>query len=220
MGNNLDRELLNGTRDAGGEMSRREMVRRLMMGASAGVALPAVAASHPIAKHLADSAAVAQARPKSAAASWSPAFFDPHQNETFVVLAERIIPGSSQAQVNRFVDLLLSVDTQEAQKRFLASLSAMEAESLQRHSRPFKDLTEAEQNEMLTVASTGKPGVASEEASDQSPDQMTLRDHFENLKAWVKGAYYSSEPGMKGLGWTGQVFFESFPGCQHPGGAQ
>jgi len=29
-------------------------------------------------------------------------------------LAERIVPGSTKAQVNRFIDLLLCVDTAEA----------------------------------------------------------------------------------------------------------
>jgi len=44
-----------------------------------------------------------------------------------------------------------------------------------------------------------------------------LRDHFDHLKGWVVGAHYSSEPGMRELGWTGQSFFTSFPDCPHPG---
>ena len=32
------------------------------------------------------------------------------------------------------------------------------------------------------------------------------------------GAYYSSEIGMRELGWTENRFFASFPGCTHPGG--
>ena len=46
----------------------------------------------------------------------------------------------------------------------------------------------------------------------------TTRDRFDELKGWIAGAYYSSEIGMRELGWTGQVFFASFPGCEHPGG--
>ncbi|HVA00460.1 MAG TPA: gluconate 2-dehydrogenase subunit 3 family protein [Terriglobia bacterium] len=218
MDKNLDLESFNGLGGSRGGMSRREMVRRLALGASAGAALPAVAAAHPIAKHLAGPAAVAEVHAKSAAADWIPAFFDPHQNETFTLLAERIIPGSSQAHVNRFVDLLVSVDTQEVQKKFLASLGAIEAESRRRYSRTFQGLTESEQNEILTVASTAQAATVPENALDLALDQMTLRDHFENLKGCVKGAYYSSEIGMKDLGWDGQVAFTSFPGCQHPDG--
>ena len=29
-----------------------------------------------------------------------------------------------------------------------------------------------------------------------------LRPAFQNLKTWISGAYYSSEPGMRELGWT------------------
>jgi Gluconate 2-dehydrogenase subunit 3 len=218
MDKSLDLESSNGTKGSRGEMSRREMVRRLALGAGAGAALPAVAAAHPMARHLAGPASAAEAHRKSVAADWSPAFFDPHQNETFILLAERIVPGSSQARVNRFVDLLVSVDTPEAQKKFLASLGALEAESLRRYSRPFLGLTESEQNEILTVASTAPASADPEDISKLLLDQMTLRDHFENLKEWVKEAYYSSEVGMKELGWDGQVVFEGFPGCQHPDG--
>jgi hypothetical protein len=194
-------------------INRREMVRRLMMAGGAGLALPGIAEGHPVARHLANQGAAAQTASTTARTDGSPAFLDQHQSETLEVLGERIIPGSSRAQVNRFIDLLLSVDTQDVRKKFLASLSAFEAEALKRFSHPYKDLTVNQQNEILTSASTARHG----EAAEGQPHRVTLRDHFENLKSWVSGAYYSSEVGMKELGWTGDVFFTSFPGCQDPG---
>ena len=211
-----------------GGMSRRQLVQRLLGGAGAGFVVPAVASAHPMRKHLMSESTLAAADAKAAATDWTPEFLDPHQNETLIVLAERIIPGSTQAQSNRFIDLLLSVDTQENQKKFLASMGAFEAEALNTQQHPFKDLTEEQQNAILTKASTEKPGapegngnwswfdVRSKESGE--PPKLTLRDHFENLKQWVVGAYYSSEVGMKELGWTGQVMWESFPGCEHPEG--
>jgi len=207
-------------------INRREVIERLLGGAGAGLVVPGVATAHPMHKHLMSEATLAEADAKAAAAEWSPEFLDPHQNETLIVLAERIIPGSTQAQVNRFIDLLLSVDTQENQKKFLASLSAFEAEGLNRYQHPFKDLTEEQQNQILTAASTEKSGQP-EGSGDWSwfavpkeagEHRVTLRDHFENMKGWVRDAYYSSEVGMKELGWTGQVAWDSFPGCQHPEG--
>lgn len=194
-------------------INRREMVRRLMMAGGAGFALPAIAEGHPITRHLANQRASAEAASTAAKTNWSPSFLDQHQSKTLEVLGERIVPGSSKAQVNRFIDLLLSVDTQDAQKKFLASLSAFEAESLRRFPRPYKDLTVSQQNDILTFASTAKHG----EAAGGRPHRVTLRDHFENLKSWVSGAYFSSEIGMKELGWTGEVFFASFPGCHDRG---
>jgi hypothetical protein len=202
-------------------LSRREMVQRLFGGAGAVLAIPGVSGSHPVHKHLAGATVLAQADAQATEKDWAPAFLDAHQNETLIVLAELIVPGSTKAQVNRFIDLLLSVDTQDNQKKFVASLSAFEAEAL-------KNLTEEQQIKILTDAST----AGSEEApagrrrrrhaqpAEQSPlsPEQALRDHFENLKNWISGAYYSSEIGMRELGWTGNYFFESFPGCQHPEG--
>jgi hypothetical protein len=226
MENNSNLPVVNNSSQRG--MNRREMVRRLFAGAGAAFALPGVASAHPVHKHLTDPAVMEAADAQATAAEWSPAFLDPHQNETLVVLAERIVPGSTKAQVNRFIDLLLSVDTQDNQKKFLAALSAFEAEALSRHSHPYKELTEEQQNHILTDASTAGSEDPERQAarrrptspSEESPPtpQQALRDHFENLKSWVSGAYYSSEIGMRELGWTGNYFYESFPGCQHPEG--
>lgn len=214
-------------------INRRQMVQRLLGGAGAagaGFMLPAVALGHPMRNHLMSESTLAAADATAAVENWTPEFLDPHQNETLIALAERIVPGSTQAQSNRFIDLLLSVDTQENQKKFLASMGAFEAEALNTHQHPFKDLTEEQQNAILTKASTEKSGqgegggsfswfaVPSKESGE--PPKLTLRDHFENLKQWTVGAYYSSEVGMKELGWTGQVMWDSFPGCEHPGGHQ
>jgi hypothetical protein len=210
-------------------LNRREVVQRLLSGAGAGLAFPGMASpSHPVHAHLASPSTLDEADAKSASADWAPAFLDPHQSETLVVLAERIVPGSNKAQVNRFIDLLLTVDTQENQKKFLASLGAFDAEAINRFAHPFKDLTEEQQNQILTVASTEKSGrpegstdwswfaVPSQEFAEAP--RVTFRDHFENIKGWVSGAYYSSEIGMRELGWTGDVYFDSFPGCDHPDG--
>lgn len=209
-------------------VNRRKAMQRFLGAAGAGIALPGLASAHPIHHHLMSESTMAEADAKAADPAWQPLFLDPHQNETVIVLAERIVPNSTQAQVNRFIDLLLSVDTQENQKKFLASLGAFEHESLSRYNKPFKDLTEDQQNELLTAASTAKSGQGGEqgnwswfavpEKQGGEEPKLTMRDHFENMKGWVTGAFYSSEVGMKELGWTGQVFFESFPGCEHPGG--
>ena len=209
-------------------LNRREVVQRLLGSAGVGFAVPTVAASHPIHSHLASPSTLEQADAKSRAADWAPEFLDPHQSDTLAVLAERIVPGSTKAQVNRFIDLLLTVDTQENQKKFLASLGAFEGEAINRFGKPFKDLREEQQNQILTVASTEKSGLPEGNSdwswfalpSTESSElpRVTIRDHFENIKGWVSGAYYSSEVGMRELGWTGDVYFDSFPGCEHPDG--
>ena len=209
--------------------TRREMVQRLLGTAGIGLAAPGIAAAeseHPVHRHIMSDSTMARAEEQAAAVEWKPLFLDPHQNETLIVLAERIVPNSTNAQVNRFIDLLLSVDAFENQRRFMNALSAFEAEALKRHSSPFKALTEDQQNEILTFASAAKPAkgespvrhYAAERGENAESGPDTIRDHFDHLKEWISGAYYSSEVGMKELGWTGQMVWDSFPGCPHPEG--
>ena len=221
-------QILDGAKSSSRSLNRREWIARMMGGATAGIALPGLAAAHPVREHLAHSSTMDMADAQVAATGWTPEFLDAYQAETLAVLAERIVPGSSRAHVERFIDTLLSVDRRENQQRFLNSLAAIEGQSLQKYGHPYKGLTEAQQNELLTVASATVSGHAEHHgrrrvslgppAAISATEHDTFRDHFENLKGWVLGAYYTSEVGMKELGWTGQVMFESFPGCEHPGG--
>lgn len=74
-------------------MNRRQMVQRLAGAMGAGLAIPGVAASHPVHRHLLSESMLAAADQKTTATDWAPEFLDPHQNDTLTVLAERIIPG-------------------------------------------------------------------------------------------------------------------------------
>ncbi len=211
----------------GEKMERRRAIQVLLGGMAAGMTLPGVAASHPVREHIAHHAAGAAGAP-AADAAWAPLYLDAHQNETLTVLAERIVPGSSAAQVNRFIDLALSIESQETQERFLRSLAAFEGEALARFKSAFRELSEAQQIEILTAAANSPLSQiekirsgdwVSTVARGYIPAELvTLGDHLENLKGWVSGAYYSSEIGMRELGWTGNFAYDDFPGCQHPEG--
>lgn len=196
-------------------LTRREMVQRLLAGAGAGAAWPLVAASHPIYEHL-TSGAIFEEAEKLGAADWKPVFLSAQQNESLDALSENIVPGSRKAQVNRFIDLLLSVDTLEHKKDFADSLAAFEAESQKRFGKRFPSLEAGQQNMLLTEAST-RPAKENSPSGD-GKGNPGLREHFENLKGWISGAYYSSEVGMRELGWTEDRVFERFPGCEHPEG--
>lgn len=207
---------------------RRSMLQMLAGTAMAG-AIPAVASGHPMLRHLANEPSLAQAQAKAAASDWKPEFLDSHQFETLQSLAERVVPGATGARASEFIDQLLAVDSQDDQRRFLTALGAFEGQALRRSGRPWKELTEAGQLAILTDASTMASGAPSEKpwtrdqpivppAAPAEPAPLTMRDHFDLLKGWIAGAYYSTEIGMKELGWTGNMFFESFPGCTHPDG--
>lgn len=207
-------------------ISRRQMVQRLVGGAAGGVAMSSVASARPPAAQSASSPAPTRENgPESPTANWDSAVLDSHQMATLKAVAERIVPGSAKAGVAPFVNRLLSVDTLETQKAFLASLSAIDGESRRRYSLPFKELAEARQLELLKIVSAPVQPPASKSKMDLPPrpgspnvlPSSVLHEHFENLKSWVTKVYYSSEIGLRELGWTDSYVWPDFPGCKDSG---
>lgn len=199
---------------ASGGLTRREMVHRLLAGLGAAKAWPLVAASHPILEHLRNEAVLVEAE-KLGASDWNPVFLNAQQNKTLLALAESIVPGSTKAQVNRFIDLLLSVERPENQHKFVDSLVAFDAEAQKQFGKNLPFLNDEQKNTLLTEASA-RPANSGFSDLHAVEKQSTLQEHFENLKGWVRGAYYSSEIGIRELGWTNDYVFETFPGCAHP----
>jgi len=204
-------------------LGRREVLQGLMGSAGAVFVIPVLADGHPIQQHLRDHAKVAAADAKANVPEAEPEFLDAHQLETLISLAERILPRSTEAKVAPFIDQLLAVDTRDNQREFSNCLGIFDGESIARYGHPWRALTAEQQVELLTAASTAKPSRTwtpprSALTSPLSSAPPTLRDWFDRLKGWIVGAYYSSEIGMRELGWTGNMFFTSFPGCEHPGG--
>lgn len=187
---------------------RRAALQTILGGIGAGLGLPqSVSAQHPIHAHLAAPGVIEQAQQKAASAAAVPlAFLDPHQAKTLQVLAEAIVPGSTAAKVAPFLDQLLAVESAANQQAFLGALGAFDMAAITAHGKPWAAIGPAEQDAILREASTADGKTA------------PLRTHFGNLKQWVAGAYYSSEAGMRELGYTGQVFHPELPGCTHPGG--
>ena len=186
---------------------RRAALQILVGAVGAGFALPSGAeAQHPMHVHLASPSTLEQAQQKAAAGPYAPEFLDAHQLQTLDALAEAIVPGSTAARVAPYLDQLLAVEAPATQRAFVGSLGAFDMSAAGKHGKPWIAITGAEQDALLRAAS-----IADAKASP-------LRDHFENLKTWIAGAYYSSEPGMRELGWTGNVFHQELPRCEHPDG--
>ena len=183
-------------------LSRREIVQKLLGAMAAAGAFPLIATSHPIYRHLTSAVVFDRAEEMRVAVDWQPLFLNGGQDKTLAALSEIMVPGSATAHVDRFVDLLVSVDTAQHQREFVASLAAIEDEANKRFAKGFEQLTPSEQEILLTDFST----------------QEGHREEFHNLKGWIVGAYYSSEQGMRELGWNGNYAFESYPSCEHGDG--
>jgi Gluconate 2-dehydrogenase subunit 3 len=211
-------------------IGRRALLQTLAGSAASALALPALAGGHPIAEHLHDQAKVTRADTKARATNWKPAFLDQHQVDTVRVLAEKIVPGSTPAKSAEFIDSLLAVESEQNQRRFLSALGAFEGLAIAQAKKPWKDLSDADQIALLTKASTAESGLprggggfgdlpraggAAAAGGEKKEPVATIRDQFDLVKGWISGAYYSSEAGMRELGWTGTVMHEKFPGCEH-----
>lgn len=203
--------VIDGNAAASKRLTRRELVQRML----AGAAWPMLSAAHPFYKHL-ESGATFDVQDQMPIVDWKPVFLNQFENRRLVALAERIVPGSEKAQVNRFIDLLLSVDDEKHKKDFVEALAAFEAESGRRFGKRLTALDGAQVDEILTDAAA-QPAKMDSSGGD-GKESSGLRGHFENLKGWISGAYYSSEAGMRELGWTGDYVFASFQGCEHPEG--
>jgi len=200
-------------------LTRRAIVKCVLAGLSAGAAWPLAARSHPAfellkSEALLDNDAVLDRAEQLGKANWKPAFLTEQQNELLAALADSIVPGSTRAHVSRFIDLLLSVDKPGGQRKFLGSLAALDADVQMRFKKGFAALDEEKKNTFLTDAST-KPKNPEAVQTETGKKQSALYGHFENLKGWISAAYYSSEVGMRELGWANDFAFASFPGCTH-----
>jgi hypothetical protein len=190
-------------------MPRRAALQVILGGVGVGLALPSTAdAQHPMHQHLSNPAVIEQAQQRAAVTASTPLFLDAHQAKTLEALAEAIVPGSTGAKVGPFLDQLLAVDSAANQRTFLSALGAFDMAAINKHGKAWIAITPSEQDALLRDASTADAKTSA------------LRGHFQNLKDWIAGAYYSSETGMRELGWDGNVFHQQLPGCTHPGGHQ
>ncbi len=178
-------------------------MQKLMAGIAAGVVVPAIAGAHPVELYrrlTRDGAEISGGEAGLGAADWHPIFLNAKQDELLAAVAETMVPGSGTAQVNQFVDLLLSVDSAESQKAFLLSLAAVDKVAQGQFQKSFTELSAGDREKSLTSLS------------------QDHKDAFANLKEWIVGAYYSSEQGMKDLGWDGNFAFDKYPTCEHAEG--
>src|ERR1700678_2510957 len=116
-------------------LSRREMSRRLL-GVTAGWSLGGV---HPVWDHLLNGEALlSHPDIDLGGENWQPLFLKPEQYQELQAFSEAVVPGSTDARVSRFIDLLLSVDTSAQQQKFLASLAAIQDEANRGFSSTFQ----------------------------------------------------------------------------------
>jgi hypothetical protein len=177
-------------------LGRRAVLQSLATGVGAAViAAPATATAH-----VHQAAATPKPAAPRAAAAHALVFLDRHAFDTLALLADQIVPGARAAKVPEFLDGLLAVESVETQKRVMQAFGAFERIAREAHNLPWKKLTAPQATALLTKMSSA-PG------SDGS------RRAFDLVKGAVAETYYSTQAGMKELGWNGGVMFAAPINC-------
>lgn len=195
-------------------VGRREALRRLAVGGAAAAALPSwVDTLSAFALDHAHTHGQRAATAKTAAA-WKPKVLTAQQNSTVITLSELIIPqtdtpGAKAANVNRFIDGVLSETSAPERMKFLEGLTALDERAKSEFGKPFVGLTVDQQTAILT----GLAALQGKVDPKLHPDV----EFFEAIKSMTIIGYYTSEVGMRQeIGDDGTLFFAEFKGCEHP----
>jgi hypothetical protein len=198
-------------------INRRDLVRAALFASAASALGPAFSLAQAVSSGLTPAALGEDGSKFLTDPNWKAAFLNDQQNETLIALSDVIIPatatpGAKEAMVNRYLDLLLSVQPAEFQRQFVDALAFIDSESQKQLGKDFRALAPSDQIWLLTPwAYPRQPSHWMEQEDKPDPAQ----DHFERLKALIASAYYGSEIGQKELGWDGSIFHGPYQGCEH-----
>jgi Gluconate 2-dehydrogenase subunit 3 len=154
--------------------------------------------------------------------NWKPAFLNEQQNATLIAVGDVIIPttdgaGAKEAYVNRYLDLLLSVQPAEFQEQFVSALNSIDTEAQKQFGGEFRALTHEDQISLLTPWAYSRGAshwTRRGETREIPPDPE--QENFDRLKSLIAVAYYGSEVGLRELGWDGSAMNGPYRGCEHP----
>ena len=198
--------------------SRRDLMRAALLASAASVLGPGFGLAQSVASAPTPAARGEEGSSVLSAANWKPVFLTVPQDETLVALSELIIPatetpGAKEALVNRFLDLLLSIESPAFQARFVDALSYIDGESQRQLGQQFRTLTPSDRIWLLTPwAYPRQPDAWIEQ--EEAPDPGL--EHFARLKALIADAYYGSEIGHHELGWDSEITHGAYQGCEQP----
>jgi hypothetical protein len=198
-------------------INRRDLVRAALFASAAAALGPAFSFAQAVSSGLTAAALGEDGSKFLTDPNWKAAFLNDQQNETLIALSDVIIPatatpGAKEAMVNRYLDLLLSVQPAEFQRQFVDALAFIDSESQKQLGEDFRALAPSDQIWLLTPwAYPRQPSHWMEQEDKPDPGQ----EHFERLKALIASAYYGSEIGQKELGWDGSIFHGPYQGCEH-----
>jgi gluconate 2-dehydrogenase gamma chain len=190
---------------AGGPISRRDVLKSLTAAAAAG---PLVRS---IPQQAAEYAHQIIRGEKASQGTYKPKFFSPHQYEMLRTLCELIIPASEQgggaqeAGAPDFIDLLTS-ENMDYQLKLGGGMMWLDAACKDRFGASFLDCSAEQRKQILDLIAYRKNAQV-----DSSLSQGI--EFFSFLRHLTADGFFTSEIGIKYLGYIGNTHLRGFPGC-------
>jgi gluconate 2-dehydrogenase gamma chain len=187
------------------EMSRREVLKNLAVGAAGGSVLQMIPAEAAELTHK-----LIQ-KEKASAGTYAPKFFSARQYQMLLLLCDAIIPkdevsgGAVEAGAAEFIDLLTS-ENEEYQSIFGGGLMWLDNFCVDRYEYVFLECTLAQQKEALDLIAYSK-----NVKTDASLSQGVA--FFAKLRKLTCDGFYTSKIGIEDLKYIGNTALAEFPGC-------
>ncbi|MBM3795920.1 MAG: gluconate 2-dehydrogenase subunit 3 family protein [Acidobacteria bacterium] len=147
-----------------------------------------------------------------------PEFFTAEEFALVSRMADLIIPATSTpgalaAGVPMYIDMVVSRN-QEAQRLFRTSIAAFDLSCRARRGKPFLELDEAAQIEVLTpLCEAADAEAPSAQGRAGRKPEVAL---FKAVKSMTADGYYTSKAGLiDELGYSGNTVMAEFPVCTH-----
>jgi gluconate 2-dehydrogenase gamma chain len=188
-------------------VSRRDILKSLTMGVVASSVLrviPAEAAEY--AHHM-----IASEKNTSPAGAYTPKFFPPQQYKTLQTLCQTIIPadaesgGAIEAGAPEFIDLLTS-ENPNYQLKLGGGLMWLDGVCADRYGKTYLDCTPEQQKEILDA-------IAYAKNAEKDPSLSQGVEFFAFLREMTADGFFTSQIGIKYLGYIGNTYLLSFNGC-------
>jgi gluconate 2-dehydrogenase gamma chain len=148
---------------------------------------------------------------KSAAKTYTPKFFPAHDYKTLQTLCQTIIPadadsgGAIEAGAPEFIDLITS-ENKDYQLTLGGGLMWLDDACDDRYGKPYLDCTTDQQKEILDL-------IAYRKNARQDPSLGPGIEFFSLLRKFTADGFFTSEIGIKYLGYMGNKVLVEFPGC-------
>jgi len=188
-------------------ITRRNVLKSLTIGAAATSVLRVIPAEAAEYAHR----MIAAEKASTPAKGYAPKFFPAHEYKTLQALCQTIIPadqdggGAVEAGAPEFIDLLTSENT-EYQLVLGGGLMWLDNTCSDRYGKLFLDCSPEEQKQILDKIAYRKNAL-------EDPSLNQGNKFFAFLRNLTGDGFFTSEIGIKYLGYIGNTYLQEFPGC-------